>query len=76
MTKRRVYDVKPTDAGWQLKERGAQRAVGTYDTKDQAVSRGRAVAGSQDKAQLIIRGLDNKIQTEHTYGSDPYPPKG
>jgi hypothetical protein len=76
MSKRRVYDVIPDGPQWSLKERGADRAVGRFDQKTDAVERGRDVASNQPLAQLVIHGLKGKIQTEHTYGRDPYPPKG
>jgi hypothetical protein len=34
------------------------------------------LAKSFPKAQGVIHKQNGKIQTEYTYGSDPYPPKG
>lgn len=76
MTKRRTYDVTPKGDQWSVKERGADRAVGNFDKKSDAVDRAREVARNQEKAQVVIRKQDGTIQTEHTYGNDPYPPKG
>jgi hypothetical protein len=28
------------------------------------------------KGQLRVKGRDGRIQTEHTYSNDPYPPEG
>lgn len=77
MSKRSVYHVTPDpDGGWNLKQTGNQRASGHFDHKDDAVDRGRELARNAEPGQLVIHGTDGKIQTEHTYGNDPYPPKG
>jgi hypothetical protein len=76
MSKRRVYDVSPKGKEWSVKERGADRAVGNFAKKSDAVDRAREVAKNQPRAQVVIRKQDGSIQTEHTYGGDPYPPKG
>jgi hypothetical protein len=77
MSKRRVYDVKPTDNGWAVQERGAGRAVGNFDKKSDAVDRAREIGrNNPEPSQVVIRKENNRIQTEHTYKKDPYPPKG
>ena len=76
MSRRRVYDVSPKGEKWAVKERGASRAVGIFDNKSDAVARAREVAKNQPLAQVVIRKRDGSIQTEHTYGKDPHPPKG
>lgn len=77
MASRTKYDVSHRpDGTWQVKQHGAERASGVFDRKEQAVERGRELARSQELGQLFIRGIDGKIQTEHTYGKDPFPPKG
>jgi DNA modification methylase len=76
MSKRKTYDVSPKGSQWTVKERGATRAVGNFDKKADAVQRAREVAKNQPISQVVIRKLDGTIQTEHTYGKDPYPPKG
>lgn len=77
MEKRQVYHVtKNQNAGWDVKKEKGERSSGHYDTKEQAVDRGRGLAKSSGLGQLKIHIQDGKIQTEHTYGNDPYPPKG
>lgn len=77
MTKRRVYDVKPSGDNWTVKERGAERAVGNFGTKAEAVERAREVGrNNPEPSQVVIRKSNMVIQTEHTYKNDPYPPKG
>jgi len=77
MPKRATYHVtKNQDGGWDVKKEGAQRASGHFDNKQQAVSRGKELAKGRPIGQIKIHGQNGKIQTEHTYGKDPYPPEG
>lgn len=77
MAKRKVYDVSSRpDGRWQGKVRGAQRASVVTDTKAEAVTHTRGLAKANALGQMVIRGANGRIQTEHTYGKDPYPPKG
>ena len=77
MPKRKTYHVtKNPEGGWNVKGAGAKRASGHFDTKQQAVQRGKELAKNAPLGQIKIHGQDGKIQTEHTYKKDPYPPKG
>jgi hypothetical protein len=42
-----VYDVSPGESGWGVERRGASRASGRFDTKQEAVQRGRELAKGQ-----------------------------
>lgn len=77
MSKRKVVHVTPhTEGGWQTKTEGAQRATSRHEKKAEAVAAGKQQAKNVDLGQIRIHGKDGKIQTEHTYGNDPHPPKG
>jgi hypothetical protein len=77
VTKRKTYHVvSNSDGGWDVKKENGQRSSGHFDTKDDAVVRGKELAKSGNHGQIKIHKQDGKIQTEHTYGKDPYPPKG
>ena len=77
MPKRTQYHVvKSPRGGWDVKKAGAQRASANVSTKQQAVEKGRELAKNAPLGQLVIHKGDGKIQTEHTYKKDPYPPKG
>jgi uncharacterized protein YdaT len=76
MPNRKTYDVSPGDNGWGVKARGAKRASGRFDTKKEAVERGRDLAKKAQEGQVVIRKQDGTIQEERTYRDDPYPPKG
>ncbi len=76
MAKRVTYTVAPDGDRWKVKKRGGSRASGTFDRKEDAVSRGRELAKAQERGQLVIKKQNGRIQTEYTYGDDPFPPAG
>ncbi len=77
MPKRKTYHVTPrTDGGWNVKKENASRASSSHDTKTEAIARAKELAKKQALGQVIIHKQDGMIQTEHTYGKDPYPPEG
>lgn len=75
---RTVYEVAPSGEKWTLKKtRGPGKDVNSsHFTKDSAVDAGRAIAKANQPSQLIIKKKDGTIETEHTYGDDPNPPRG
>jgi len=77
MKKRKVYHVVPnSNGGWDVKKEGAKRVSAHLDKKNDAVDRGKELAKSGGQGQIKIHKKDGEFQTEYTYGSDPYPPKG
>jgi uncharacterized protein YdaT len=77
MTKRKIYHVTHgANGGWKVKGENASRAVSNHDTKADAINRAKELAKNQDRGQVVIHKKDGTIQTEHTYGKDPYPPEG
>jgi len=77
MASRRTYHVTADgEGGWRVKVEGASRASSIHDNKSDAVQRARELARRQLLGQVVIHGKDGRIQTEHTYGKDPCPPKG
>jgi len=69
--------VTPAPGGdWKVKRDGAERADSVHEDKSDAVARARKLGRASNSEQVIVHGRDGKIQTEHTYGGDPYPPKG
>ncbi|MCS6327084.1 MAG: DUF2188 domain-containing protein [Nitrospira sp.] len=74
---RKTYHVTPASNGdWKVTGVGNSRASGVHANKADAVAQAKELAKSQDLGQVVIHSRDGKIQTEHTYGSDPHPPKG
>ncbi len=77
MATRKTYHVAPNpDGGWNVKAERASRASSSHDTKASAVDRAKVLAKAQPLGQVVIHKQDGRIQTEHTYGQDPYPPRG
>lgn len=77
MSDRKKYHVtKRPDGQWQTKGEGASRASAVTETKAEAVNRARELAKNQPLGQVVIHKSNGQIQTEHTYGNDPNPPKG
>lgn len=74
---RKSYHVaKNSDGVWKVKGAGSSRASSTHPTQKAAQEAATRLAKSQTKGQVVIHGRDGKIRTEHTYGSDPNPPRG
>lgn len=68
--------VVPNPAGgWDVKQSGAQRSSGHFDTKREAVDRGRDLSNKQD-TELVIHNKDGQIGQKDSNGNDPNPPKG
>lgn len=65
----------PRDGKWANIVAGNQRASGIYDTQAEAnaAARERAI---RDGLEHVIHGTDGKIRAKHSYGNDPFPPRG
>jgi hypothetical protein len=76
MTRTR-YELRHTpDEQWGLYKKGADRATKKFETKQEGLDYSRPFVRDQGHSQLVIKKADGTIQTEHTYGEDPYPPPG
>ncbi len=76
MTKRITYDVSPRGSEWTVTKRGASRPTAVCDRKDDAIARAREAAKGFKESQVVVRKADGTIQSEWTYGTDPFPPRG
>lgn len=76
MTKRHTYHVTHKGGTWNVKRQGQVTPVSSHRTKAEAVEHGRRAAKDEVLGQLVIHRRDGQIQTEHTYGMNPYPPTG
>lgn len=77
MPSRKKYHVTANgQGGWKVKAEGASRASSSHENKTDAVQKAKELAKSQELGQVVIHKRDGQIQTEHTYGKDPYPPAG
>jgi hypothetical protein len=67
--------VSPSDDGWKVHSAGANRAAGIFETKAEALDRGREIAINKD-AELLVQNFDGTIGMRNSYGKDFFPPKG
>ena len=66
-----VYHVAPSpNGGWNVEGEKSERASAHFDTKDQAIERGRELAKAGN-GQLKIHKQDGSLETEYTYDHDP-----
>ncbi|MCS3649837.1 poly(hydroxyalkanoate) granule-associated protein [Salinibacter ruber] len=66
----RVFHVTPSDDGWSITVEGEEAAVGTHDTKKEAVSTARATAKEQAPSQLVVHKQDRSVQESFSYEAD------
>lgn len=71
---RKTYHVVPSGIYWQVKHLG--NVLSTHGLKTLAIEHGRLIAKANGPSQLVIHKADGSIETEYTYGNDPYPPRG
>lgn len=74
--RKRVWVSPDGHGGWDVKTQGKSKAAANFDDKADAIDKAKDIAQNVPKGQVIIQKMDGKIQTEYTYGKDPYPPKG
>ena len=67
--------VVKTEDGWGVRGENNTRNTQNFDTQQAAINRAREIAINQ-KSELLIHGRDGQIRDKHSYGKDPYPPKG
>ena len=67
--------VVKTESGWGVRGENNTRNTQNFDTQQAAINRAREIAINQ-KSELLIHGRDGQIRDKHSYGNDPYPPKG
>ena len=75
MARETHHVVHNSNGGWDVKRGGGKRSSGHYETKQQAVNAGRQVSRNQ-KTELVIHGMNGRIQSSDSHGNDPCPPKG
>jgi len=59
------------DVIWEVKAVGAKRASAVCDKKLDAIAKAKKIAKKFSLSQVVIHGIDGKIQREFTYGKDP-----
>jgi len=66
----RVLHVIPGSDGWTVTVEGEDDAVGTFDTKKEAVSAGRDAAKEHVPSQLIVHKQDRSVQESFSYDEE------
>lgn len=74
--KRKIYDVEKRGDSWIVKGRDNEIASAVASTKEEAIKRAAEIANNNGYSQIVIRKADGTIQSERTYGDDPFPPRG
>lgn len=69
-----VHVVKDENV-WKVKQEKSLRSSGNFETQNEAFNRAREIAKNNGQ-EVIIHGTDGRIRRKHSYGNDPYPPKG
>ena len=72
---RQTHHIVPaSNGGWNVKKGGSEKASGHYETKKEAITAGRIISRHQG-TELIIHGMNGRIQSSDSHGNDPCPPK-
>jgi len=62
---------------WKVKLAGKSTvANGVFSKKSDAIARAKELGKKAKLGQVVVHGVDGKIQTEYTYGNDPRDIKG
>ena len=71
-----THHVLPNPAGgWDIRRGGADRTSGHFDTKAEAIDRGRAMSRNAG-TELKIHNRDGRIAESDSHGNDPRNIKG
>ncbi len=62
-------DVKPTDDGWQVLKKGAQRASAKAPTQVEAVARATEIVAKDGGGKVVVYGTDGKVRESQTVKS-------
>ena len=61
--------------GWDVRRGGAERASGHFDTKQEAVDRGREISRNAS-TEFKIHNRDGRVSQSDSHGNDPRNIKG
>ena len=60
--------------GWDVRRGGGSRSSGHYETKQEAIDRGREISRNQ-ATEFRIHNKDGRIASSDSHGRDPNPPR-
>ena len=73
--KKNAWTQQRPDGKWESKREGADRASKVTDTQAEAWAHSKQQT-TETKGEALLKGRDGNIRERHTYGKDPYRPKG
>lgn len=74
MARNSHHIVPDSNGGWNVKRGGSNHTIRHFERKKDAVDAGRVISRSQ-KTELVIHGLNGRIQSSDSHGHDPCPPR-
>jgi hypothetical protein len=74
MARQTHHVVHNPNGGWDIRRGGSERSSRHFDNKVDAVNLAREISRNQ-QTELLIHGLDGRIQQSDSHGPDPNPPK-
>ena len=75
MNTKSTHIVPNTNGGWDIEQSNAQRSSGHFNTKQEAVERGRTISKNQ-KTEFVIHNQNGRIARKDSHGNDPKSIKG
>lgn len=64
---RTVYHVLPDGESWSLHNVSSDQDLGVFDSKTEAVEKGRQIAHEHHPSQLVVHTADGKVEEESTF---------
>lgn len=69
-----IHITKCPYGGWYIRPAG-QQPIAVMQTQGDATQFGKALARI-NRGEVLIHGCNGKIRERHSYGHDPFPPRG
>ena len=71
-TKTKSYHIVRLGKTWSVKTSG--RVLSSHKTQKRAQNSA-VIRAKRARAEVVIHGIDGKIRSKDSYGSDPFPPR-
>lgn len=66
-----TYHIRPESEGeWSITKEGAAKALTTYESKKEALDKGRKLAEKHEPSRLIVHRQDGSVQETFAYGDE------
>lgn len=74
MSRKNIHITHRADDSWAVIGAGDKRASSLHENQYEAINEGRQLA-MNNKSELVIHDVNNKIRDKDSYGNDPFPPR-